>query len=146
MGRLGSLEALKGQVEDLEVARLTARRAAMELLRTRADLLRGEDRALVKMYLEAGSSFSQLARLAGKNRSSVCRRIHRLLGRLADGTYPACRRHPHLFDERELAIVRDHFVRGISLARLCRDHQICYYRARRIVEKARRVAHATQTP
>jgi hypothetical protein len=45
-----------------------------------------------------------------------------------------------LFGAPELAVIRDHFVRGLSLARICRDHNLCYYRARRIVEKARRFA------
>ncbi|MCU0918490.1 MAG: hypothetical protein MUC88_28615 [Planctomycetes bacterium] len=145
MKRLGSLDVLAGRIGDPELERIGTRRDTMEWLRERADLLCGADRALVRMYLEAGSTFYQLAQLVGRNRSSVCRRIHRLIRRLSDETYRVCQRCPHLFDGRELAVVRDHFVRGVSLRRISRDHQLGYYRVRRIVEKARRLARATKT-
>ena len=145
MGRLGSLEVLDGQFEDLDVCRIPARRDTMELLRTRVDLLRGDDKALLKMYLEAGSSFYQLGKLAGMNRSTVCRRIHRMIRRLSDETYPVCQANPDSFSERELAVIRDHFVRGLSVRRICREHKLAYYRVRVIVDKARRFAHSTKT-
>jgi hypothetical protein len=146
MGRLSSLEVLEGQFEELDVCRIPARRDTVELLRARLDLLKGEDRALLKMYLDAGSSFYQLARLAGMNRSTVCRRIHRMIRRLSDETYPVCQANPHVFDEQELTIIRDHFVRGLSVKRICRDHQIGLYRVRVTVEKARRFARAKEAP
>ena len=145
MGRLGSLEVLGGQFEELDVCRIPARRDTVDLLRARLDLLKGEDRALLKMYLDAGSSFYQLAKLAGMNRSTVCRRIHRMIRRLSDETYAACQRNPNMFDEQELTIIRDHFVRGLSMKRIGRDHKVGYYRARIIVEKARQCARSAAT-
>jgi hypothetical protein len=145
MGRLGSLEVLEGQFEELDVCRIPARRDIVELLRARLDFLKGEDRALLKMYLDAGSSFYQLAKLAGMNRSTVSRRIHRMIRRLSDETYPVCQANPQTFDEQELAIIRDHFARGLSLNRICRDHKLGSYRARRTVEKARQFARQAES-
>jgi hypothetical protein len=144
MGRLGSLEVLGGlELAELDVNRIPARRDLVELLRARVDLLSSENRALLRMYLDGGSSFDELARLAGMNRSTMCRRIHRMIRRLCDETYALCQGGP--FSEPELTVIRDRFVRGLSLKRICRDHKLCYYRARAIVEKARKVVRSTET-
>jgi hypothetical protein len=144
MGRLGSLEALdRLQPAELDVDRIPARREVVEVWRARGDLLGSEDRILLKTYLEAGSSFDEIARLTGMNRSTVCRRIHRMLHRLSDETYDRCQ--GGLFNEVELAVIRDRFVRGLSLTRLCRDHNLGYYRVRAIVERARAFARTAKT-
>jgi hypothetical protein len=136
MGRLSSLQALdRLEPAELDIDRLPARRDVVEVLRARLDLLEAEDKLLLKIYLEAGSSFDEIAKLAGTNRSTVCRRIHRMVRRLYDETYGRCQAGP--FSEAELAVIRDHFVRGLSLTRICRDHKLCYYRVRTIVERAR---------
>jgi hypothetical protein len=144
MGRLGSLEVLEGlEPAEADVARRAARRGGVERLRERLDLLEREDRVLLKMHLEAGSSFDEIARVAGTDRSTVCRRIHRMIRRLGDETYTRCTRDRTSFSAGELAVVRDRFVRGLSLARIGRDHHLCYYRVRAIVQKARRCAGTT---
>ncbi len=143
MGRLGSLEVLEGlEPAEADVERRAARREGIERLGERLDLLERGDRLLLKMHLEAGGSFDEIARVAGTNRSTVCRRIHRLLRRLGDETYACCARDRTSFSAAELAVIRDRFVRGRSLARIGRDHHLCYYRVRVIVRKARRCAGA----
>ncbi len=143
MGRLGSLAALEGlEPAEREVRRRADRRDGLERLRDRLDLLGHEDRLLLKMYLEAGGSFDEIAHVAGTDRSTACRRIHGMLRRLGDETYLRCARDRASFSVPELAVIRDRFVRGLSLARIGRDHQLCYYRVRVIVRKARRFAGA----
>lgn len=145
MGRLGSLEVLERlEPDELDLERIPARRDIVELLRARRDLLDSEDRVLLKMYLEASSSFTEIARLTGLDRSSVCRRIHRMIHHLCDETYTRCEADPLLFREPELAVIRDHFVRGFSLKRISRDHNLCYYRVRAIIQKARRYARVME--
>jgi DNA-directed RNA polymerase specialized sigma24 family protein len=129
----------------LDIERIPAKRDVVEVLRARLDLLGGEDRVLLKMYLDAGSSFDEIAKLTGMNRSSVCRRIHRMIYRLYDETYVRCEADRASFSAPELAVVRDHLVRGLSLKQICRDHNLCYYRARTIVQKARRFAREMET-
>jgi hypothetical protein len=109
------------------------------------DLLDTEERVLLRTYWEAGSSFDAIARLTGMNRSTVCRRIHRLIRRLSDETYVLCEADRTRFPTSELAVIRDYFVRGFSLKRICRDHDLGYYRARVIIEKARHFARRAQT-
>ena len=139
MGRLGSLAVLEslGPVA-AEADRRAARRESTERWRERLDLLEREDLLLLKMRLDAGSSLEEIAQVAGTSRSTVCRRIHRMIRRLGDETYTHCARDRASFSEPELTVIRDRFVRGLSLARIGRDHHLCYYRVRAIVRKARR--------
>jgi len=67
-----------------------------------------------------------------------------MIYRLYDETYVRCEADRELFGELELAVIRDHFVRGLSRKRICRDHNLGYYRARTIVEKARRFARGME--
>ncbi len=56
----------------------------IDLLRARSDILTGKDKALMKMYLEKGSTFAQMAQLAGVNEATIARRIHKLMRKLLD--------------------------------------------------------------
>ncbi len=143
MGRLGSLAVLesRGPVAE-EADRRVVRREGFEQLRERLALLDREDRLLLKMHLEAGSTLDELAQVAGTSRSAVCRRLQRLLRRLGDETYDRCAQDRTSFSEPELAVIRDRFVRGLSLARIGRDHHLCHYRVRGIVQRAQRYAGA----
>lgn len=133
------MRRLSKQPAELDLYRAPVHRDAVDLLKRQADLLTGVDQTLLMMYIEAGCSFHQLGRLTGMNRSSVGRRIRRIIRRLSDPTYALCLENRSRFSDLEMAVVRDHLVRGWSLARICRDHQLCYYRARLIVEKARAI-------
>ncbi len=141
MGWLGSLEvwASRGPVAADEDQR-AVRREDMERLRENLDLLERADRLLLKMHWEARSSLDEIAQITGMDRSTVCRRIQRLLRRLSDETYIRCARDGGSFSAAELAVIRDRFIRGWSLARISRDRHLCCYRIRAIIRKARRCA------
>jgi hypothetical protein len=94
------------------------------------------------LYLESGSSLSQMARLTGMQVSSMARRVRRIIERLCDETYILCLDHSAGFSALELAIVKDHFVRGLSLRRISRNRNLGYYRVRRAAAKARHLAAA----
>ncbi len=140
------MRRLSTQLADLDLYEIRTLRDAADQLRPLADLLVGDDRTLLMMYIQAGCSFHQLARLTGMNRSSVGRRIRRMIRRLSDPTYTLCMDDRWGFSDVERAVIRDHFIRGLSLKRICRDHQICCYRARVIIEKARQAARSQATP
>ncbi|MCL5281137.1 MAG: helix-turn-helix domain-containing protein [Planctomycetes bacterium] len=137
-------EAGRAEREGPVTGRETAEqwRGQVDLLDLRAHLLDRQDRTLLQMYLEAGLSFHEIARWTGLSPSTVCRRIHRIIQRLSDPTYPICLRHPRYFRPKELDVIRDHFVRGLSLACLRRRRHVGHRRLRRIIVKARRMARA----
>lgn len=139
------MRRLSKQPAELDLHRAPGHRDTVDLLQQQADLLTGVDRTLLTMYVQAGCSFHQLGRLTGMNRSSVGRRIRRIIRRLSDLTYILCRESRSDFSNLEMAVIRDHFIRGLSLSRIARDHKLCYYRARVIVEKARAFAREADT-
>ena len=122
------------------VREVVVQRGIVEALRLRGHLLTGKDRALLEMYLEHGNSFSQIARLAGVHRKRIARRIRRIVRRLIDDTYPACRGNHIDFNGRELAIIKDYFVHGLPMARISKGQGVTFYSVRATIRKARRYA------
>jgi len=78
-----------------------------ELVQGRTNMLTGEDRSLLKMYIERGASFAEMARLAGTGEQRIARRVHRIAGRLIDGRYINCVRRPGKLNTEELGVARD---------------------------------------
>lgn len=117
-------------------------RRRVDLLDLRAHLLDRRDRTLFQMHLVAGRSFHEIARWTGLSPSTVCRRVHRMIRRLSDPTYPVCLGKPRQFSPQELDIIRDYFVRGLSLACVRRRHHLGHRRLRRIIAKARQTTGA----
>jgi len=115
-------------------------RELIEVLRLRAHRLAGGDRALLEMYLERGNSFRQIGGLMGLDPRNVGRRIRRIVRRLTDDTYEICLGNRDDFNGRELTMIRDHFVCGLSERHISRHHAVPRYRVRAILHKARRYA------
>lgn len=128
-----------------DLHRAPVQRDGVDLLRRQADWLIGVDRTLLALYIQAGCSFQQLGRLTGMNRSSISRRIRKILRRLSDRTYLACLASRDRFSDQEMDVLRDHLIRGLSLARIARDSGLRYYRVRAIVDKARDLSQPAQS-
>jgi hypothetical protein len=126
------------------ISETMANRGIVETLQMRAHLLAGTDRALVEMYLERGNSLRQIGRLMGLSPSNVGRRIRRITRRLADDTYEICLGNREDFNGRELALIKDFFVRGLSAAHISRNHSVTLYRVRVTLHKARTYAASTK--
>ena len=115
-------------------------RTFTETLIQRIPLLAGEDRVLISLYLDDGHSFGQIARLIGASPTTIARRIRRIVRQLADETYPLCLAQKSAFSRVELAIVRDHFVRGRTCSQISRRRRLTYYRVRTTIHKAKAFA------
>jgi hypothetical protein len=126
--------------EAVAVCETAPDRDVIEVLRMRAHLLSGEDRALLEAHLEQGSSFRQIGRLMGLDRRTVGRRVRKIVQRLTDETYELCFGNHEDFNGRELTVIRDHFIGGLSERRISRHRDVPRYRVRAILQKARRYA------
>lgn len=102
-------------------------REALDLLRSRVELLDGKDKVLVTMYLENGASFRQLAKLTGISETTVARRIRRLTNRLIDGAYIACLRNRDMLNEMEMAVAKDYFLYGLSMRKIALSRRCSVY-------------------
>lgn len=110
-------------------------RERIDLLRSRVELLTGEDRMLMTMYIKNGNSFRQMARLAGVNEARIARRIHKVTERLMNGGYIACLRKRERFSKVELDIAKDYFIAGLSIKKIARRRDRTYYCVRKTLKK-----------
>ena len=122
----------RSKAEDVSADRI-------DLIRTRAELLRGKDRALVQMYLDNAGTFSQMARLAGVNEANVARRIHKLIKRLLDGQFITCLCMRDRLTQEQIEIARDYFVDGLSMREIADRHEVSYYSVRQTMKKIQRL-------
>ncbi len=97
-------------------------RNKLDLLRSRVYLLRGRDRLWMTMYFENGIPISQMARMCGRNPSTVQRRICKVTRRLLEGEYIKCLRNRDRFSTREMVIAREHFLYGLSYKKIAKRH------------------------
>ncbi len=111
----------------------------VEMLSSRASVLTGKDRALMKMYLKNGSTFRQMARLAGTNEATVARRINKLVSRLVNAEYIICLRNRNIFDRIEISIARDFFIGGISQKKIALKRNVSIYIVRKALLKIQQV-------
>lgn len=116
----------------------------LDLIRSRAGLLTGKDRAIMQIYLDNGVTFKQMARIAGVNEVCVARRIHKLVKRLLDGQYITCLRNRHKFTSEELDIARDYFLGGLPMSRIAENRSATYYTVRRAMKKMQRLTKITE--
>ena len=122
-----------------EVSEVSVFADEIDLLRSRAQILNGKDRALMKMYFEKGSSFGQMAKLAGVNEVTIARRIHKLTRRLVNGEYISFVRNRRGFNLQEQAIARDHYVMGLAQKQIAEKRNTSVYRVRKVQEKIQRL-------
>ncbi|MHC4757321.1 MAG: sigma-70 RNA polymerase sigma factor region 4 domain-containing protein [Planctomycetota bacterium] len=107
----------------------------IDLLKSRLELLGGKDRALLKMYLDNGNTFRQMARIAGVNEVTISRRIYKLIQRLLDGEYIICLRNRTHFTSMEMSVAKDYFLLGLSMRRIAAKERITYHSVRQTLKK-----------
>lgn len=99
----------------------------IDLLRTRTVWLDGKDKLLMKMYLDNGNTFRQMARLADVNETTIARRIYKIVKRLLDAHYLAVLRHCDKFTLLQMEIAQDYFIRGLTKSRIAAKHNCSRY-------------------
>lgn len=114
----------------------------VELLQARVGILAGRDKALMQMYLTNGSTFNQMARLAGVSEWTIARRIHKLIRKLLGGEYITCLRNRGQLDSLEQAIAKDYFLEELSQRIIAAKRNVTIYRVRKAVKKMRSLANS----
>jgi predicted DNA-binding protein YlxM (UPF0122 family) len=116
----------------------------LDLIRSRADLLTGKDRAIMQIYLDNSGTFRQMSRIAGVNEANVARRIHKIIRRLLDGQYITCLRNRHKFTVEELDIARDYFLKGLPMSQIADNRSTTYYAVRRALKKIQKITRVME--
>ena len=116
----------------------------LDLIRSRADLLTGKDRAIMQIYLDNSGTFRQMSRIAGVNEANVARRIHKIIRRLLDGQYITCLRNRHKFSGVELDIAKDYFLDGLIMSQIAEKRCTTYYAVRRAMKKIQQITRVKE--
>jgi len=130
---------IHGNVSEKAKWAVRERSGEADTMLRRVNLLTGHERAMMTLYFEKGTSFRQIAKLAGVDERTVSRRIHAISSRLMDGRYGRCLRNREMFTNHELAIAKEHFVRGKSIRALTKEKRTTYHKMRATVNRIERV-------
>jgi len=104
-----------------------------ELLRSRQALLEGKDREIMRMYLENGTTYKQLANLTGMHECSIARWISRIQRRLLDEKYITCLRNRERFTNLQMAMAKEHFVNGCSINKISEKFHTSFHTAKKAI-------------
>ena len=119
-------------------------RRTAELLRSRVEMLDGKDKVLMTMYVDNGTSFRQMARLAGVSEVTVARRIRKMSKRLIEGRYIDCLGHRDKLSRAELDIAKDYFLAGWSMEDIADRRRRTYYHVRKTIQRIERLLENSQ--
>jgi DNA-directed RNA polymerase specialized sigma24 family protein len=110
-------------------------RAGLEALKdrvlTRSHTLDAEQKALLTVILEQGSSYEQVARLRGEHATTVSRRFRRLLRTLSHGTSGTVVR----LNPTDETILSDYYLFGMNQSQIAGRLGISRYRVRKTLAR-----------
>lgn len=133
------MEKIKENISEELLTTKEKYRDKADLLLSRLSLLSGEDKLLMIMYWENGNSLRQISKLAGVNRVTIARRIHKITERLMEGQYITCLRNRNRFTKSEMTIAKDYFMLGLSMKKISSKRNWSYYKVRQTLEKIQRI-------
>jgi DNA-directed RNA polymerase specialized sigma subunit len=90
-------------------------------------MLTGKDKVLMKMYLEDGKTFGEMARLAGVNEGTIARILR--------GEYMMCLHGGEGLSGFERAVAKDYFLEGLSQRQIARKREVTVYQVRKALRR-----------
>jgi DNA-directed RNA polymerase specialized sigma24 family protein len=112
----------------------------LDRIRHHSDWLDSRDQALMQMIFERGTTYEQIARLTGRNASTVSRRCRRLLRKLVARDLHALRGRDS--DRLVLRIVQAYFLEGLPQRTIARKFNISDYRVRTVLRTVRSAVYS----
>lgn len=110
-------------------------REILDVLRHRKELLKGEAKVLMTMYLEDGKSYRQIARSLGIPPSTIFCRIQRLSKLLTGKSYHIYRNCRKKLIKEYKEIARDYFLMGLPILQIAKKHQCSRNKVKQDIEK-----------
>jgi len=107
----------------------------IDLLRSRLNLLNGQDKVLMTMHLDNGNSYRQIARLLGVSETNIARKIRRLTERLTNGEYINCLRNRDKLTRYQEVIAKEYFLKGLSQRTIAAKRKRSRYHVKETLKK-----------
>lgn len=103
--------------------------------------LNANEKAFLRMIIDQGGTFQQVAQITGCNASTVRRKFRRMLKKLAETrTLNQIRRHRRLHPG-DIGVAREFFVCGTAQQDIAAKYNISRYRVRKIISRIRRLTY-----
>ncbi len=99
-----------------------------------------KERVLIRMVLDQGSTFEQIAGLTGESPSTVSRRFQRLLEKVINRRLLPVLKSRQAFDSRSVRIVQEYYLKGQPQKVIACKFNVSLYRIRTILQAARAAA------
>ena len=129
------MNALNNNISEESVLSKTQQFENIDLLRHRKDLLDGQDKIFMTMYLDNGNSFRQISRLLGVSEATISRRIHKLTKLLTGESFYIYRQYRKKLNKRQKQFARDYFLTGLSLRQIAKKHQCGFLTVKKTMKK-----------
>lgn len=129
-------------IADTDASKLRLRQMhQIELFQLRSKLLSGEDKALMQMIFDNGTTFDQIAKLTGQNASTISRRFKNLLQKLIARELVTLLNQRKNFDTSDISIVQEYYLRGQSQKAIAQKLSISLYRVRNTLGTVRSIVY-----
>ena len=134
-------------IADTNASKLHLRQVRqIELFQLRSELLSDEDKALMQMIFDKGSTFDQIARLTGQNASTISRRVKNLLQKLIACELVTLLHRRKDFGKPDICIVQEYYLRGQSQKAIAQKLHISRYRVRNTLGLVRSIIYNHRRP
>ena len=125
-----------------------ALRAGLDALKdrvlARAEVLEADQRALLRIILEQGGSYQQIARLRGEHAATVSRRFRRLLSKLSRRAGTAAGIDADRLTPLDKRVLSYYYLCGMNQLQIAARLGVSRYRVRKALEQFATQPHRTQ--
>lgn len=147
-GHAGGLAAKRGMAMALSLKESIARCQKIisddQIIAGRSELLRRDDRVLVRAVWIDNQSTRRVASLAGVTPNCVRQRVRRIVKRIHSEDFLAAARLLPELTGRHAQVARLHFCQGLSCRAAARKTGIPYHEFRRLVDEVRGIVRLRQ--
>ena len=121
-----------------------SKREILDVLRHRKELLDGDAKLMMTMYLENGNDYRQIARALGVSPSTIYFRIKKISKQLTGKSFHIYRNCQNKLNNRYKELARDYFLMGIGPLKLARKYRCSRYKVKHDIEKILKLVEAEQ--
>lgn len=105
-----------------------------EIHLTRVEMLAGEEKAIVKLFLSSGK-YTTIAKVVPLSEAAVVRRLQKIARRIDSDNFIAGLSQNTSLKDEETKVLKDHFINGITITAIVKNTGLSRYAVEKIIKK-----------